>query len=142
MAKSHLLIANTNDGERDRTSTYTAGDVIGAYPPDFVFGIREDVEQWVRAGNKRDEFPKGFIILDLDIPYAKAQLLHTANFFPMRVSNYNLDFTRLPAKARGAMRVDVVAKRMQSGRTRHKITAKQLDACLLPRFGNKKPSDF
>ena len=139
---AQLLISNVNDGERSRMSTYTAGDVIDVRPDGFEFGIREDVETWVKAGNKRSEFPKSFIIIDIDIPYAKAKLFQSSNFFPMRVSNYNLDFTKLPIKARQDMSLDVAAKKMRYGKTRHTLTLDDLDICLLPRFGKKKPSDF
>ena len=142
VVRSHLLVSNVNDGKRSRMSTYTAGDIIDVRPAGFEFGIREDVETWVKAGNKRSEFPNSFIIIDLEISYAKAKMLQTSNFFPMRVSNYNLDFNRLPASAKREMSLDVKDKKMTSGKTRHALTAGELDDCLLPRFGKKKPSDF
>ena len=142
MVKTHLLISNVNDGDRSRTSTFTAGDLIDVKPGGSGFGIREDIKEWVKVGNKRSTFPNGFIIIDLDIPYTKAKLLQTSNFFPLRISNYNLDFTKLPDRVKSNMVLDVDSKKVVSGITRCALTINELDNCLLPRFGKKKPSDF
>ena len=138
---AQLLISNVNDGERTRTSTYTAGDIIDVRPDAFEFGIREDIDTWIKAGNRRNTFPNSFIIIDIDIPYIKAKALQSSSFFPMRLSNYNLDFSLLPSSVKKDMQIDI-NKRMTSGKTRHTLTLDDLDICLLPRFGNKKPSEF
>ena len=138
---AQLLITNTNDGERSRTSTYTAGDVIAVRPDDFVFGARESIDEWVRQGNKAKDFPNGFVIVSVDMPLKKAQALRSSNNFPARVSNYNLDLDLLPARHK-AGRTFGKNKTLAKGSTKMTLTLPELDSCLLPRAGKKKPSDF
>ena len=138
---AQILVTNTNDGERSRTSTYTAGDIISVQPDGFVFGARESIDEWVRQGNQAKDFPNGFVIVSVDMPLHKAKALQTTNNFPMRLSNYNLDLSMLPAKHKAGRSVDA-NKHMSSGGTKLTLTLSELDECLLPRMGRKKPSDF
>ena len=138
---AQILITNTNDGERSRTSTYTAGDIVSVEHDDFVFGARESIDEWIRQGNKAKDFPNGFIIISVKIPLHKAKALQTTNNFPMRLSNYNLDLSKLPSKHKKNRKIDK-NKKMTSGDTKLTLTLLELDQCLLPRMGRKKPSDF
>ena len=138
---AQLLICNTNDGERSRTATYTAGDVISVRPDGFTFGARESIDEWISQGNKAENFPNGFIILTVDIPFVKAKFLQSTNNFPLRLSNFNLDLDKLPTKDKKTREFNK-DKAMVKGSTKLTLTLSELDACLLPRVGRKKPSDF
>ncbi|MBL4867261.1 MAG: hypothetical protein JKY67_12895 [Pseudomonadales bacterium] len=138
---AQILICNTNDGDRSRTSTYTAGDVISVRPDGFVFGARESIDEWVRQGNNAKYFPNGFIIVSIDMPLVKAKELRSTNLFPLRLSNFNLDFSLLPENVKSTMTFDS-EKSMTKGETKHTLTLSELDLCLLPRAGLKKPSAF
>ena len=138
---AQLLICNTNDGERSRTATYTAGDVISVRPDGFTFGARESIDEWVAQGNNAEDFPNGFIIVTVNMPLIKAKLLQSTNNFPFRLSNFNLDLDKLPEGHKKDRKFNK-DKALTEGSTKVTLTLSELDNCLLPRTGNKKPSDF
>ena len=137
---AQILITNTNDGKRSRTSTYTAGDIIAVRPDGFVFGARESIDEWVRQGNKAKDFPNGFVIVSVDMLLEKAKALKSMNNFPLRISNYNLNFNQLPNYHLTSR--EFINNSMIKGYPHIFLTLTELDACLIHRVGKKKPSDF
>ena len=140
--KSELLICNTNDGERSRLTTHTAGDVIQVNPAGFEWGRCECIKTWVKEGRARADFPNDFLIIETDMPLVYARELQNANMFPLRVRNYCLDLSLLPTQSRDTMSLNSKKAMRKGGKTRHYLTKGELDVCLLPRAGRRKPSEF
>lgn len=54
---------------------YRNGDVVLVKPDDFVFGAREDLMVWLALGNKREDFPNEFVVVDVtgNVPFEVAE---------------------------------------------------------------------
>jgi len=139
---AEFLICNSNNVDRNWTSGYTAGDVIMVMPDGFLWGRRECVRTWVASGRPASEFPNDYLIIEVDMQFIKARELMRGQQIPRRVRNYNLDLSLLPGRARATMSLDSRKSMNKGGKTRHRLTLDELDVCLLPRAGKRKPSDF
>ena len=135
-----LLVSNVDDGTWDRTSSWSRGDIVHVAAQGYAWGNRECINAWIKSGNKEIDFPGSFYIIEVEMPLIKAQELISSNNFPFRVRNWNLDILGLPDLVKNKMQI--TGRKMESGVYRHRLSMSDLDSCLRPRVGTKKPSDL